>query len=474
MSPQLEKVGNINKPTAIVIFGGTGDLAQTKLLPALFHLYIRGALPKSFVIVGLSRKQLSDTDYQQFVKNSLGKMNHSHDANTIDDFCENLRYVSGAFDNEVSYEDVKSVLASFDDSLGQCTNKLFYLAVPPEYYEVIFTHLHNSQTMALCDGEDSWSRLLVEKPFGKDLKTALDLEKQLCSLFTDEQIYRIDHYLAKDSIENIMSLRFANSILADSWNKDRIESISVNLFETKDVSNRGSFYDGLGTLRDVGQNHLLQTLALLIMEAPDMRDASSVRTARTKALELLLTESPDKIIRAQYKGFLDTVGVQADSQTETYFKISVLPEASLWQGVRLTLEAGKAMDRSINEATIVFKPLHECRCSFSAESHFHQNILKIRFSPDQDMSLTLWTKKTGFDFELEPRELELLHATSTDIHSPEAYERVLFDCISGDQTRFVSSAEVGASWGFITPILESFSSVPLHQYDSGANEKEIA
>jgi len=462
-------IKNNNIPTAIVVFGGTGDLAETKLLPALLDLYLEQALPDSFVIIGLSRKQLSDEDYQGFVRASINKKGHNHNDELVNAFCSHLRYVSGAFDDVSAYERIKTTLSFFDESIKQCTNKLFYLAVPPQFYKTIFTNLAESQAMKLCDSIGSWSRLLVEKPFGKDLVTAQALEKQLCSLFADEQIYRIDHYLAKDAIENIISLRFANSILADSWNKERIESITIRLLETKDVANRGSFYDGIGTLRDVGQNHLLQTLALLTMSPVDIHQPEAVRQARSSALQLLLTQKPDTVIRGQYRGFTETAGVNGDSETETYFKISLVVEAPTWQGVRLTLEAGKALNEVVNEAIITFKPLDICHCAFSPEAHYHRNKLRIRFSPEQEISLSLWTKKPGFYFSLEARELELMRAVSTDAHSPEAYERVLFDCIAGDQTRFVSGAEVESSWEFITPILETFATLPLHQYEKGSN-----
>ena len=461
-------IGKNNNPIAIIIFGGTGDLAKTKLFPALLDLYVAGELPSVFTIIGLSRKELSDADYQTFVAKSIAEKGHHHAETVIQSFCTHLHYVAGSFAESSSYKRIKAILLNFDESIGQCTNKLFYLAVPPQYYEEIFEQLHQSNALALCAGLDSWSRLLVEKPFGRDLVTAQALEHKLCTLFQDEQIYRIDHYLAKDAIENIISLRFANSILADSWNKERIESITIRLLETKDVANRGSFYDGIGTLRDVGQNHMLQILALLTIPAVDVHDATQMRAARTAVLQTLLTTSPDSVIRGQYNGYRQTLGVAPDSETETYFKISTVATTPVWRGVRYTLEAGKALDRSINETIITFKALDQCHCASKPDAHTHQNVLTITFAPTQKMSLTMWVKKPGFIFELEQRELELLHTATTDSHSPEAYERVLYDCIVGDQTRFVSGAEVETAWQFITPILEHFKTLPLHTYEPGS------
>jgi glucose-6-phosphate 1-dehydrogenase len=447
---------HVTQPTAIVIFGGTGDLAKTKLFPALLDLYVEGKLPHSFVIIGLSRKELSDQEYQSFVQESIKHKGHSHDQSTVADFCSHIRYVAGSFDDKTAYEKIKEALTTYDQSINQCTNKLFYLAVPPQYYEVIFDHLSKSQAMALCDNQYSWSRLLVEKPFGRDLKTAQALEKKLCSLFADEQVYRIDHYLAKDAIENIVALRFVNSVLADSWNGEAIESVDITLLETKDVSNRGSFYDAIGTLRDVGQNHLLQIFALLTMPLADIHDPQAVRDARASALKALEQHTIHSVVRGQYAGYADTTGVAEGSDTETYFSLSFSLDNERWRNTRFTLEAGKALDRQVNEAIITFRPHNVCHCGTEPGEHQHRNVLTIQFAPKQHISLSMWTKLPGFTFTLREQVLTLVSDDTVGSYSPEAYERVLHDCIIGDQTRFVSSAEVESSWQFITPILEHF------------------
>ncbi len=458
-----------NHPTAFVIFGGTGNLAETKLLPALFDLYTRGMLPDSFRLIGLSRKNLSHEDYQSFVYESIISKASQSDKGELKQFCANVRYAAGNFNDDTSYDNVIAELLAFDTSIGQCTSKLFYLAVPPNLYGEIFEKLKKSNAMTLCDGVGSWSRILVEKPFGSDLGTAIELEKQLCNLFTENQIYRIDHYLAKDAIENIISLRFANSILSDSWNGNRIESISIKLFESQDVSTRGSFYDGIGTLRDVGQNHMLQMLALLTMNPADVHSAESVRTSRLNAIKSLVMHDTDLRLRAQYEGYKETAGVNPASETETYFKIGTHIDSELWQDVEVTLESGKALNTSVTSAVVTFRPIDKCMCAAEPEAHMHRNLLKITFSPEQSIRLTMWVKEPGFDFKLHERELVLASHEGEVFRSPEAYERVLYDCIVGDQTRFVSGAEVVASWNFITPILESFKGIPLHKYPQGSN-----
>jgi glucose-6-phosphate 1-dehydrogenase len=461
-----------NLPTALVIFGGTGNLAETKLLPSLYNLYIDGQLPTLFTVIGLSRKPFDDAQYRAYVEEVILHKVPAADADTLESFLARVHYVSGSFDDARAYDAIKQNLQSFDDAHKVCTNKLFYLAVPPNLYSAIFKHLKESDAMKLCDGVASWSRLLVEKPFGSDLKTAEALEAQLCELFTEEQIYRIDHYLAKDTIENIISLRFANSILADSWNTSRIEHIHLRLFESVDVSSRGSFYDGIGALRDVGQNHMLQMLALLTMHKVDMRDAHSVRSARLAALRSLTMHDTDLKARGQYEGYADTPGVAAGSQTETYFKISTHIESELWENVSVTLESGKALQEAKAEAIITFRPTDTCMCALEEAPHVHKNVLSITFSPEQMITLSMWIKKPGFGLTLEKRDLVLTRAEGEVFRSPEAYERVLYDCIVGDQTRFVSGEEVAAAWNFITPILHAFPLMPLHIYKRGSSGPE--
>lgn len=461
-----------NQPTNIVIFGGTGDLAKTKLLPALLDLYVAKQLPEQFGIIGLSRKEFSDEDYQQFVRESIDEKGHDHDESVVKKFCEHFRYVIGSFDDTHTYEQIKETLKKSDDSIGQCTNKLFYLAVPPEFYELIFEQLHTSNALALCDGVDSWARLLVEKPFGKNLSTAQALEKKLCSLFSDEQIYRIDHYLAKDAIENITALRFVNTVLADSWNGTAIESMHIKLLETKDVSNRGSFYDTIGTLRDVGQNHMLQIFALLTMPPANIHDPKEIRAARADALRLLQKHTRLSVTRAQYEGYADTHGVSDGSDTETYFKLSFCLDEGVWTDTTFTLESGKALDKQVNEAVITFRPHNLCNCAAESDPHEHRNVLRITFAPEKHISLSMWTKAPGFEFALREQELTLVASSKQESTSPEAYERVLFDCITGDQTRFVSGDEVELAWQFITPILEQFKQLPLNTYPPGTQGPE--
>jgi glucose-6-phosphate 1-dehydrogenase len=451
-------------PTNIVIFGGTGDLAKRKLFSALLDLYANGALPNYFKVLGVSRKELSQSDYQTFVGASLENKNHKYTTELITEFCQHFEYCAGNFDDPKTYQTISETLKQFDTEVGQCCSKLFYLAVPPQLYGGIFKYLDEAKLMELCDEVYSWSRILVEKPFGEDLETAQALEQDLCARFTEEQIYRIDHYLAKDSIENIIALRFANTVLSDSWHAGQIESIRIRLFEKNDVASRGSFYDGIGALRDVGQNHVLQILALLTMTPLDITTVKSIRSARAEVLENLLP--PKKIIKGQYKGYTETSGVSASSTTETFFRLETELSNTRWAGVPIILEAGKSLNQNINDVVITFRPQVNWQKVNEPHVKDHRNILTIQFSPEQRITLTVWVKKPGFAFSLEERKLDLVHYEAVDTYSPEAYERVLYDCISGDQTRFVSGDEVMAAWKFITPLLRE-TDIKLEIYEPG-------
>lgn len=460
-------------PTVLVLFGATGDLSQRKLLPALFDLYQQGRMPDRFLILGASRKEMTDVMYRDFVIDALSRASRSGDHGTLESFCERIRYVSGDFTTESLYHSVLDAVRNYNEEIGQCSNTLFYLAVPPAFYGTIFTLLHTTNSMAICDPSDNaWARLLVEKPFGRDLTTAQALEDQLCGTFADEQVYRIDHYLAKNAIENILSLRFGNTIFRQVWNAASIESVTINLYETHDVAGRGTFYDGVGALRDVGQNHLLQIVSLLLMKIVNVTDATAMREARAEVIESLQLDSHYQPVQAQYAGYQEHENVSSDSRTETFFRLvahSSLPE---WEGVPLYLSAGKALDRPVQEVVVQFTPVDAAEVGLVCESELLPNTLRITFAPEQRMQVQLVTRKRGYDLTVAAQEFTLVK-DGPEVSEPEAYELVLLDCIAGDQTRFVSSREVTAAWRFITPILESFATQPLHSYAPGDDPHSI-
>lgn len=453
-------------PTTIVIFGATGDLARRKLLPSLWHLFRANLLPAEVSVVGMSRDDMSDDDYRKFV--------HQVVPEASEQFLQALHFQPGEFSENETYKKLATELAQLDEkSFSVCSNKLFYLAVPPTTYDVIFENLAKSGLSIPCqsgkDGEEvGWTRVLVEKPFGRDLETAQELDQKLAKLFQEEQIFRIDHYLAKETVQNIITFRFGNALFEPVWDSGNVHSIKITLHEKLGVGERASFYEGVGALRDVGQNHLLQLLALTTMEDPGSLDPHAIRSARSILLQNLMPLKPSalktKVVRGQYADYRQMTDVDNATETETFFRLQMEIANKRWQGVPITLEAGKKMAEDKVEIEIAFKEPVSCVCPL--EDQHHQNVLTIRVQPNEGIKLRFWVKKPGLGYEMEPRDLSFSYQEDeTDIVMPDAYQKVLYDCIRGDQTLFASTDEVAASWAFITPILENWSQVPLQQYE---------
>ena len=454
--------------TTLVIFGGTGDLAERKIFPALFDLFQGNLLPDNFRVVGISRKEKSNEEYREFVRDAIEKKNRANDNKKLEIFLENIFYLSSDFQAKESYQKISENLIESDKKFGQCSNKLFYLAVPPELYDPIFQNIFDSGLSVPCSDESGWTRILVEKPFGNDLATAKKLESKLGLLFSENQIFRIDHYLAKETLQNILAFRFSNALFEPLWNRDYIKRIDIKLLEKEGIGARGAFYDGVGALRDVGQNHVLQMLAFVAMEDPKKLKVEEVRKNRSRVFEALrpLDQGGAKklVTRGQYRGYLEEKNVSPNSQTETYFKIGAYIDNNRWQGVPFVLESGKKMPENLTEISIYFKETESCLCPPEQELH-HQNTLTFHIQPKEGISLLFWSKKPGFNMELEPRELSFEYGSPGEKKVlPDAYERVLYDCIQGDQTLFSSSEEIEASWKFITSILDNWQVLPLEIY----------
>ena len=456
--------------TQIVILGGGGDLSKRKLLPALLDLYTRDLLPQPFHIIGLARSPRSSEEYRTFVTNAVNthSAGHQHSEETIASFCSNISYVAGSFDEPETYTKLQVVLDDFDHSITGVSNRLFYLAVPPKYYGSIFTDLKETG-LAREDG-GSWTHILVEKPFGHNLETAQALDTKLASLYREDQIFRIDHYLAKEAVQNILSFRFANTLLQTPWNKKSVESVTITMSETIDVGERADFYEGIGALRDVGQNHLLQLLALTAMREPTEFTADAIRRARTEALQALEPMSGDALagraLRAQYNGYRVNDSIPDDSETETYFELQASIGMPEWEGVPFYIRSGKALDTDEVSITVRFKDvatgMFETKTCLSVG-----NEVKLTISPEQTISVTLNAKAPGLGFQLETRTLSFTCAKgSAEIKN--AYEKVLYDSIIGDQTLFTTTEEVLAAWRFITPVLESWHDQPLRHYEKGS------
>ncbi len=447
-------------PTSLVLLGATGDLARKKLLPALYDLYVARALPERFHVVAFSRDALSENEYRTFVRTHATERARTKDHTHLDDFATCFTYVQGSFDDRAAFGRIKEALETQDTRIGICASKLFYLAVPPSFYDTIFEQIAHTRLDLPCTMGEGWVRILVEKPFGSDLDHARTLEDKLSVLFKEEQIYRIDHYLAKDALQNILAFRFSNVLFEDQWNKDFVEAVYIRLFEQFDVGTRGAFFDGVGALRDVGQNHMLQMLALIAMERPDALNADALRSRRAEVLHTLRIPKKEDvgttIIKGQYRGYLDTKDVATDSKTETYFALKTYLDDPRWEGVPFYLEHGKAMRENLGDITVRFRSATHCVCG-ETEAHEHPNFVRFSLSPEQKITLRFWVRKPGAKYELLPEDLVFDRHKALSMRGgavvTDAYEEVLFDALCGDQTLFVSSAEQSAAWEYVTAVL---------------------
>ena len=448
-----------NIPTILTVFGATGDLMARKIVPSLYHLHARGLLPDKFHVVGFSRRDWSDADLRQHVCSIIAETNPDDDLTGVKEFCAQFTYQRGSFEQEDAYMATEAHLQAIDDRWGMCSNKLFYLAVPPEHYATIFHRLFASGLTEACSDLQGWTRVLVEKPFGDDVRTARELDDLLGSLFREEQIYRIDHYLAKEMLQGILNFRFTNNLFEASWDRNSVESIDIRLMETLGVEKRGRFYDGVGALRDVGQNHLLQMLALITMEQPTARGAAAIRQARAQAMvDVLHPLTREQIsrdsYRAQYEGFREIEGVSPESVTESYFKLRTTLRSSRWAGVPVTMESGKRMGKVCKEIVVTLRHPHPCMC----DGNLHvQNRIVFRLEPNDSITIHFWAKKPGFTNELEERTFNFfLYEKVEKAQYVEEYARLMLDAVRGDQTLFVSTDEIKAMWEFIDPVVEAW------------------
>ena len=456
-------------PTIFVIFGITGDLAGSKLLPALLGLYVKKELPERFAVVGVSRRHFSKEELREYLRGRMNIRPGQFFEEDVKHFLDHVSYEEGQFDAPEMYRSLAAHLQKIDDRWGQCSNKLFHLSVPPALYEGILRELSASKLTLSCSDGTGWTRILVEKPFGEDTPTARSLDRLLGSLFKESQIFRIDHYLAKESPQNILAFRFSNALFEPIWNRQFVDKVHIKLLEREGIGTRGPFYDVTGALKDVGQNHLLAMLALVAMEKPKTMDAAGIRRERARVLSRLILASARARgtvpVRGQYDGYAEEKGVKADSTTETYFRIAAHVQSRRWKGVPFYLEAGKCLAEDRVEIDVYFKE------EAGKGGLGGQNILTFRIQPDEGIKIRFFVKKPGPGLETEPKTLKFRYSDSPS-HAvlPDAYERLLHDAVIGDQTLFASTDEIMASWKFITPILQNWSKVPLVIYPKGARE----
>lgn len=472
-------------PTIFVIFGITGDLAARKLIPALLNLYAKQLLPQRFAIIGFSRRVFSREEFREYIRGRMNVKPGQYKEEDIKHFLDHMVYEQGMFDDTGAYARLATKMKGIDDRWGQCSNKLYHLSVPPTLYEKILSNIAHSGLAQSCDDGTGWTRILIEKPFGSDSETARHLDKLLGALFKEEQIFRIDHYLAKEVLQNIMAFRFANSMFEPLWNREFVDKVHIKLFEKNGMEGRGAFYDPIGALKDVGQNHMLMMLAIIAMEPPRSFKASDIRQERAKVLEklkLMTTRSiGTHVVRGQYMGYMQEIGISPSSQTETYFRIQAHIASPRWKGVPFYLESGKGLADTKAEVDIYFKEspksksIHLRRGHGGRESQKdgaddnQQNILTFRIQPDEGIRVRFFVKKPGYDFTTESKTLKFKYSDAASFDMiPNDYERLIHDAFVGDQTLFASTDEIMASWKYIMSILNNLKQTQLTLYERGA------
>ena len=471
--------------TAIVIFGATGDLNHRKLIPALYNLFHDGLLPSKYVIVGVSRTKFSDDQFRENLFEAA--KSYSRRPPTPEEwsnFAKNVYYQPLDAGKVSDFEVLKNRLESLGKERGEVLNSLFYLATAPEFFGTIATNLHAAGLVEKAQSPRA-TRLVVEKPFGHDLESARELNKVLRKCFAEEQIYRIDHYLGKETVQNILVFRFANGIFEPVWNRNFVDHIQISVCESLGVGNRAGYFDQAGILRDIVQNHLLQMLSLLCIEPPiSLTDANSIRDEKAKVLRSIRRFTPESVftntVRAQYTkglieekevpGYLQESGVAPNSKTDTYVALKLEIDNWRWAGVPIYVRAGKRLPKRITEITVFFKrppgALFEGR-NFTIE----QNVLAIQVQPNEGISLKISSKPPGPRLQVNPVVMDFNYGNSFGVPSADAYERLILDAMKGDPTLFTRDDEIEQAWDLLAPLFSTWkseNSPPVFEYQSGS------
>lgn len=474
------------EPCVMVIFGATGDLTGRKLLPALYNLNLDGQLPGHFACVGFARR---DKTNEIFRKEMLEDVNKYSRTKPVDEtlwksFSEHLFYHKSDITEDDGYIALKQLLSDLDNQFDTKGNRVFYLSVQPSFFPVIIEKLHHHGLIYnQAQVQDKWSRIIIEKPFGHDLKSAEDLQSQIQKYLDENQIYRIDHYLGKETVQNLLMFRFSNPIFEALWNNRRIDHVEITVAEEIGIGTRGKFFEEAGLLRDIVQNHMMQLLSLVCMEPPTNLQANSIRNEKVKVMECVRPfpiENLDRfVVRGQYgPGFIDGVPVKGyrqednvspTSTVETYMAAEMYVDNWRWAGVPFYLRAGKRMPKRATEIAIVFKEAPGFLL-YKSQQKVEQNVLVIRIQPDEGISLKMNCKIPGLTNALQPVRMDFRYGSYFGQQPPEAYERLICDCMAGDNTLFARADEVVAAWRLFTPVLEQWETernVRFPNYESG-------
>jgi glucose-6-phosphate 1-dehydrogenase len=453
-------------PTTLVIFGGTGDLTHRKLLPAVYNLAHEGALPERFNLIAVSRSDIPHDDYRAMARESITQSSRRQpDEQVLGKLLERVRYVPGTFDDDSVYEQLDGELGQFDEEAGIPFNRVFYLATAPAFFPVIVGKL-GAHDLERHEGSDV--RVVIEKPFGMRLAEALELNRQVLSVLDESQVFRIDHYLGKETVQNMLAFRFANGMFEPIWNRNFIDYVQITAAEDMGIGSRAGYYDKSGALRDLVQNHMLQLLTLLCMEPPVGFSADEVRDEKVKVLRAIEAVEPGETVRAQYRagmaegkevpGYLDEEGVPDDSRTETYAALRLEVDNWRWAGVPIYLRTGKRLARKVTEIAVTLKPVPHLAFQAEGSIGVQPNQLVMTMQPNEGVSLSFGAKIPGTRMRIRPVNMEFLYGTAFLSQSPEAYERLIMDAMRGDATLFTRDDEVDAQWRVIDPILEEWAS----------------
>jgi glucose-6-phosphate 1-dehydrogenase len=469
----------------MVIFGATGDLTSRKLVPALYNLARERRLAAGFSVIGFARRDWSDEFFRQELLSGVNANSRSGAAEAAlwESFVSGVAYQQASFDDPAGYASLRERLEQLDRERGTAGNRVFYLATPPESYTEIVRQLGAAGLNSSPEG--GWTRIIIEKPFGHDLASARALNQELLAVFDEQQVFRIDHYLGKETVQNLLVFRFGNGIFEPLWNNRYVDHVQITVAETVGAEERGGYYDKSGAMRDMIQNHLMQLLSLVAMEPPGLYEANAVRDEKVKVLRAIRPIASNEVAtytaRGQYspgsvggspsRGYREGKGIDPQSQTETYVALKLAIENWRWAGVPFYLRTGKRLPKRMSEIAIQFKAAPMMLFGDAPTNDIETNTLAIKIQPDEGITLKFNSKVPGQVNQIRPVTMDFRYGSSFGVSSPEAYERLLLDCMLGDGTLFTRRDEVEASWSLITPIHQGWQdgpAQPFPNYEAGS------
>ena len=469
--PRDRRLPKIAGPCVLVIFGVTGDLSRKKLMPAVYDLANRGLLPPGFGLVGFARRDWEDQDFAKVVHDAVKENARTRFREEVwEQLLEGIRFVRGTFDSDEAFQRLRTTLEELDQARGTGGNHAFYLSIPPSNFEEVVSQLKRNAITG--DDKHTWNRVVIEKPFGHDLQSARELNNVVSQLFSPHEVFRIDHYLGKETVQNMLAMRFANELFEPFWNRNYVSHVEITMAEDIGIGGRAGYYDGIGAARDVIQNHLLQLLALIAMEEPTSFEASQLRAEKTKVLAAAKVPSnyAAHTARGQYaagwqggrwvRGYLEEEGVSPDSHTETYAAIRVDVDNRRWAGVPFYLRTAKRMPRRVTEVALVLKQAPHLPFPATETAALGQNALVMRVQPDEGVTLRFGAKVPGTQMEIRDVSMDFVYGGSFTETSPEAYERLILDVLLGDPPLFPQHEEVELGWKILDPVIDYWASLP--------------